>query len=429
MAESVSTMSPRQRLNKIVEDGMCIGCGLCEAVAGPDKVKAVKVTSGHIRPVATANLDHAAVDEIYDVCPGTRVDGLPERLLDQSSKNDLVWGVHRSIVLAHAADPNVRFEGSTGGVLTALGIYLLETGRVNFIFHTKSSKNEPTFGESTLSFSKGDVWDAAGSRYGPTATLVDIKDVLDRSEPFAFIGKPCDIGALRNYARHDDRVDQLVRYWLTLVCGGYMPPAAMNDFLKNLGIAPEDLSSFRYRGRGCPGPTRLETKDGLVKELRYTDFWGEDESGWSLPFRCKVCPDGIGESADIAVSDTWPGGSPDPKTEDQDAGANAMIARTAQGQELLDSALSDGALHLQRADLTPEDMTNYQPHQMKKKYAVWARYQGLGAEGCIVPQTQRLRLEELGRAMDQDFNTNQTDGTRRRVRAGKTSEPTPQAAE
>ena len=104
------------------------------------------------------------------------------------------------------------------------------------------------------------------------------------------------------------------------------------------------MTRFRYRGQGCPGPTTFETRDGAVTNMRYTDFWGEDESGWSLPFRCKICPDGIGESADIAVSDTWPGGSPDPATEDQDKGLNAMIARTAAGKELMEAAIRDGAL-------------------------------------------------------------------------------------
>ncbi len=426
---SASTPTPQEWLNKIVEDGLCIGCGLCQAIAGPDKVQAVKVTSGHIRPVASAALDHEAVDKVYDVCPGTRVDGMPEEQIAANTQIDHVWGAHRRIVLAHAGDPEVRFEGSTGGVLTAIGNYLLETGRVDFIFHTKSSATEPTFGESTLSFTKADVWDAAGSRYGPTATLIDIKEVLDRGQPFAFIGKPCDIGALRNYARHDERVGQLVKYWLTLVCGGYMPPPAMNNFLTEAGVSPEDVTKFRYRGRGCPGPTRFETRQGVVKELRYTDFWGEDESGWSLPFRCKVCPDGIGESADIAVSDTWPGGTPDPKTEDQDKGANAMIARTVAGQELLEAAIKDGALGVIGNDLGPDDMTNYQPHQMKKKYAVWARFQGLKAEGSVYPETSRLRLKALADEMDPDFNASQTAGTRQRVRDGKTSEPTPVAAE
>ena len=42
----------------------------------------------------------------------------------------------------------------------------------------------------------------------------------DAPAPSVFIGKPCDLTALRNYAEVDPRVDELVRYWLTMVCGG-----------------------------------------------------------------------------------------------------------------------------------------------------------------------------------------------------------------
>ncbi len=64
MPNQTAELSPQERLYKIVEDGMCIGCGLCQAVAGVEKIKAVKVTTGHIRPVASATLDHASVDQI-----------------------------------------------------------------------------------------------------------------------------------------------------------------------------------------------------------------------------------------------------------------------------------------------------------------------------------------------------------------------------
>ena len=90
----------------------------------------------------------------------------------------------------------------------------------------------------------------------------------------------------------------------------------MDRFLRDReGLDPDRLTAFRYRGHGCPGRMRYELDDGTCKEFRYTDFWGTDESQWVPPFRCKVCPDGIGEAADIAAADTWPGGSPDPATE------------------------------------------------------------------------------------------------------------------
>ena len=39
-------MTPETRLLRIVEDGLCIGCGLCQAVCGRDKVALIKDREG-----------------------------------------------------------------------------------------------------------------------------------------------------------------------------------------------------------------------------------------------------------------------------------------------------------------------------------------------------------------------------------------------
>ena len=230
---------------------MCIGCGLCQSVAGPDAVKVERVESGYECPVVVGELDHETVDRILDVCPGTRLDGLPGRLVDADTRHDLIWGPYRRMVRAWASDPEVRYRGSTGGVLTALGQFLVTSGRVDFVLHVRASRAHPTFGERHVSSVARSVLDGAGSRYGPTAPLVDVGDLLAGGRPFAFVGKPCDIAALRNLARFDARVDELVRYWLAPVCGGFMPPHGMDRFLRDReGLDPHRLTAFRYRGHG-----------------------------------------------------------------------------------------------------------------------------------------------------------------------------------
>jgi len=418
-----SRRTPTERLNAIVEQGLCIGCGLCQSVAGKSRVKVTKTSNGYLTPVVEGELDHETVDRIYATCPGAHVEGLPARLVETDTHHDNVWGPWRRIVRAWAADPEVRFEGSTGGVLTALAAYLLASKRVDFILHVRASTSEPSFGEVTLSFTEANVFEAAGSRYGPAAPLLDIGEVLDRNQTFAFIAKPCDIGALRNYAQQDERVDRLVRYWLTMVCGGYGTPRGTDAFYRRFGIDPEAVTGLRYRGRGCPGPTRVETADS-VQELHYIDYWGEDETTWALPFRCKICPDGIGEAADIAAADTWIGGSPNRIDSIDDPGINALIARTRAGEELIASAAADGALTLEH-DIVPHTVSVYQPHQVNKKYAAWPRHQGLIDAGRMAPQTERLRIEELARELPDETNRFQRDGTRKRVESGKASEPTP----
>ena len=416
-------MTPTQRLYRIVECGLCIGCGLCQSVAGPSRVQVLKTRSGYLAPVVVGDLDDETVDRIYAVCPGTRVEGLPERLLDADTTIDNVWGPWRRMVRAWAADPQVRHEGSTGGLLSALCSYLLTSGRVELVLHARASTRHPTFGERHLSFTHADVMTGAGSRYGPTAPLLDVGEVLDRGQPMAFVAKPCDIAALRNLARHDQRVDRLVRYWLTPVCGGYLPPASMREFLDRVGVRQEALTAFRYRGHGCPGPTRWETAEG-GGEVHYLDLWGEEESMWALPFRCKVCPDGIGEAADIAAADSWPGGSPDRVSSQTDPGVNVAVVRTASGMELLESAVRDGAITL-GGDMAPDELSACQPHQVRKKYAVWGRFQGLADERQVVPETRGLRLRELAGELPAAHTERQREGTRRRVREGRTRQPRP----
>ena len=416
--------TPKQRLDAIVEQGLCIGCGLCEAVAGTERVRVTKTMSGFEQPVVVGELDHETVDRIYDVCPGTRIEGLPERLVEEDTHIDNVWGPWRRMVRAWAGDDEIRFEGSTGGVMTALGIYLLESKRVDFILQVKTSSGDPSFGDPCLSFDRADVIEAAGSRYGPAAPLRDINAALDRGQPFAFFAKPCDVAALRNYARHDPRVDDLVKYCVVMVCGGYGAPSTTQAFYQRIGVDPDEVTNLRYRGRGCPGPTTV-VADGETHEYHYLDYWGDDESMWGLPFRCKICPDGIGEAADLAAADTWIGGSPNRVDSETDPGTNAIVARTRAGEELLAAAAADGALALEY-DIRPDEFSMYQPHQMNKKYVAWARHQGLADAGRIVPRTARLRIAELARENSDAINTYQREGAVKRVEIGKASMPTPE---
>ena len=94
--------SPKNRLYRIAEEALCIGCGLCQSVAGRDVLEVTKTATGDLRPIVVGNLDDETVDRIYDVCPGTRIEGLPERLVEQDTKIDNVWGPWRRMALAWA---------------------------------------------------------------------------------------------------------------------------------------------------------------------------------------------------------------------------------------------------------------------------------------------------------------------------------------
>lgn len=404
-------------LSEIVENGLCIGCGLCRSIAGPGAVDMVMTPEGRERPVAMRALDKLTLAKINAVCPGTRIAGPPPGQINEAALTDTVWGTVERLVLGHAGDPTVRFVGSGGGTLTALGQFLLNSGRVKFVLHVAASRSMPMRTERRLSFDAASVLEGAGSRYGPAATLVDFNDVLDRGEPFALIAKPCDITAVRNLARIDPRVDEYMRYALAFVCGGASDLTKSEQVLQRFGLHEDELALFRYRGHGNPGLNRIETKDGRAFQLSYRQLW-EDEDKWMIQPRCKFCPDAIGQMADIAVHDAWLNGGPAV----EDEALNSIIVRTKRGLELFDAAVEVGALEIKRESGIAE-ISELQSHQVRKRRAVWARLKGMAIAGKPVPLVTDLALRDCALQNSPAENLAEGRGARDRAKRGRLGEP------
>ncbi|MEZ2330182.1 Coenzyme F420 hydrogenase/dehydrogenase, beta subunit C-terminal domain [Mesorhizobium sp. RCC_202] len=398
-------------------NGLCIGCGLCRSMAGTGEIDMVMTPEGRERPVAKRPLDRPTLMRINAVCPGTRIAGPPPAQLREARLADPVWGPVERLVLGRAADSTVRFIGSGGGTLTALGQLLLNSGRVKFVLHVAASRAEPMRTERRLSFDAASVLEGAGSRYGPAATLVDFNDIIDRGEPFALIAKPCDITAVRNLARLDPRVDRYMRYALAFVCGGASDLTKSEQVLQRFGLREDELALFRYRGHGNPGPNRIETMDGRAFEIGYRQLW-EDEDKWMIQPRCKICPDAIGQVADIAVSDAWLNGGP--AVEDEPL--NGIIVRTKRGLELFDAAVEAGVLQIKR-ETDIAEIRELQSHQVRKRRAVWARLKGIQIAGKPVPFVSDLALRACASQNSLAENLAEGRGARDRARRGRLGEP------
>ncbi len=403
-------------LAEIVESGLCIGCGLCQSIAGAETVELVMTPEGRMRPLEKAPTDPISLALINKVCPGLTVTGPDPAEMPDGFDFDAMWGQLGRTVRGHAGDPVIRFRAAAGGGLTGLATFLLESGRVEKILHVQADPDRPMRSLATVSTTPEQVLRASGSRYGPTAPLVDFHALLADGKPFAFVGKPCDVDAIRALEREDARIADLCRYKLSLVCGGASELGKSQDLLAQQGVTEDDVTLFRYRGYGNPGPARIETRDGRAWEYSYKEMW-ENEGTWRLQFRCKICPDPIGELTDIAVLDCWPGGGP----VGEDAGFNAFITRTVAGDDLLSAAVEAGAIVIDEP-VSARTLDDYQPHQVRKKRALAWRLQGMHEAGVLTPAFDRLRLETFAYGADDPRAVGNLDGVKQRIAAGRTKE-------
>ena len=403
-------MTQINNLENIVKNGLCIGCGLCQSITGKDYIKISMSSKGRLEPKEIKKISSKTFNKILNVCPGVIIEGLPKELVDKNTKYDLLWGYYLSLFYAWSTDKKIRYESSTGGLLNGLSLYLLDTNKVNFILHTATNPEKPMRSVSRFSYNKDDLLNANScSRYGPASPLDKFHEALDLNQPFAFVGKPCDISAIRQLSKTDERVNKLCKYLLTLVCGGSTEFTKSQDFIESFKVKEDELTIFRYRGFGNPGKMYIKTYDGREYDKEYNSFWGE-ESTWRVHFRCKICPDAIGESSDIAALDTWKGGSP----KGEDEGFNAAIVRTTNGLDLLNEAIKAGYIK-KGDDLTIEDINDFQPHQVNKKKAVYARHKGMKKQNIPTLSTNGLRIKELYDLNSKEFNLNEEEGISSRV--------------
>ena len=152
-------------LSDIVNNGLCVGCGICQSIAGKDKIETMISSKGRLEPKEINKISPDVFKKIKNVCPGTIVEGLPEEAIDKNSKHDQIWGYYLSLNYTWSTDNKIRFQSSTGGLLNGLSVYLLETKKIKFILHTVADPKKPMRSISKFSYSKEEIINCeSGSR-------------------------------------------------------------------------------------------------------------------------------------------------------------------------------------------------------------------------------------------------------------------------
>lgn len=360
-------MAANLGLERIVSGGLCCGCGACVYAADPETVDLAMDGKGYLRPVATKPLTASQEQRITEACPGI---GLThEKGPADGVEYHPAWGPIRWLGAGHASDPQVRYQGSSGGVLSALLIHLLDTKQVDFVLQTTASLTEPLKNHPVLSFDRQSVLSAAGSRYAPAAPLMGLHTALAQPGRFAFVGKPCDVAGLRKLMVLDPVLQRRIPFVMSFMCAGTPSLHGTHAVLERMGIAKESLRSFRYRGEGWPGRARAETTDGAASTMTYNEAWGAVLNRHLQP-RCKMCADGTGEFADIVGADAWFGADGYPDFSERD-GRSLIIARNSVGMALINDAASRGAIAI--ADFNVRDLPSIQPYQLRRKQEQIAR--------------------------------------------------------
>lgn len=392
-----------KKKEKMYED-LCTGCGLCssyfgkELVPGEDGFERVKI-------------EEPLLDFCREICPanGAHV----------AAQEKTVWGRYVSVYESHACDEKVRYAAASGGVTTAVAMYLLDKGYADGVIHVGEDPLDPYRTKVYCDKTAQEVAAHSASRYISAAPLSNLVQLLQESrDRYVFIGRPCDMITLKNFLHKYPAYQERICCTLSFFCAGTPSTGASRRLAEKLGVDASEVRSIRYRGKGWPGKATVTDKTGQEHQMAYIDSWNQI-LGKDIRKICKFCSDGVGEWADISNGDLWHMGEEGRPVFEEAPGVNVTIARTALGESILKDAWEAGYISLQDYGDRIKELELIQPNHAMKKKLLYPKILAMRLMHKTVPAYRLSELRKFGTSVSIWRKGRTFLGTLKRILSGR----------
>jgi coenzyme F420 hydrogenase subunit beta len=387
---------------------MCIGCGACAYACPERKIVLRDIEEDGIRPFLKDS-DCGGCPDCLKVCPGLETSHEKEKS-HSGSIRELQSGCGSVLELweGHATDPRFRFEGSSGGAVSALAAFCLERCGAEGVMHIGASGTDSLRNQTFYSHSVEELLSRTGSRYSPASPCDSLETLEKGKGSGVFIGKPCDILGLRKSEHLRPTLRRKVVLAIGFFCAGTPSTKGTLDLIRKLEVVPGAVEELRYRGRGWPGmaTVRLKGQADFHGRLTYMEAWGFLQK--YRPYRCYLCPDGTGEFADLSCGDPWYR-----EIREGEAGYSLVVVRNEKGKRILHEAMEAGYLTLKPVE--PDVLIRSQENLLGKRQAIWGRLLALRAMGIPTPRLEGFELFENWLALPFANKIRSVVGTARRA--------------
>jgi coenzyme F420 hydrogenase subunit beta len=361
--------------HEVVETNLCTGCAACVMACPRDVLEYDHAETYHPFNVelSTAADDCSHGQRGCDIC--TRA---CPRFRDWEVESDLalferprqageVHGIDRGVYLVRAADPEVLERGQDGGLVSALLIWGLETGRIEGALTSRLSGTRLWDCEPFLATTRDQVLEAGGSRYTYAANPLAMKEAERRGlKRLALVGMSCQAsinGTLA--ARRVNKYARRIELVIGLLCSKSFEYEGMREIItEEYGIPLADVAKVNIKGkfqvwRRSTG----EEVDIPLKKMQDVTREG-----------CKLCPDFAAEHADISTGGLG-----------QTDGWTLTVVRTQRGQEWLEGALAAGLVTVRPGEEDPAAMALMAKLAVRsrQRWPVEQVVQGFGAPGML----------------------------------------------
>ena len=328
---------------KIVDDGLCTGCGTCAGVC-PTEAISMRIVDGLFLPEVGDGCTDCGL--CLKCCPGRSADlNDLASVVFGSRPEDSAFGNFMNCYVGHSNDEEIRRGSSSGGIVTQLLVYALEKGIIDGALVVRMKKDRPLESEPFIARSREEIISASKSKYCPVAANVVLKAILSEKGRFAVVGLPCHIYGIRKAESALPELKKKIVLHVGLFCSRTVSFSGTECLLRKFGVEKESVARLDYRGSGWPGFMSFCLKNGREVKFKFNKGW---KAYWNVfspffftPLRCIMCGNQFNDLSDVSVGDAWL-----PELKGSMKGESVIVARKASAEELLTRMKDSGLVSL-----------------------------------------------------------------------------------
>ena len=253
------------------------------------------------------------------------------------------------------ASETIRMRAASGGAASAMMKRFVEDG--GYVASCLFKNGEFVFDvtnklDNLMSFS--------GSKYvksNPIGIYSKVVDVLRCGDKVLFIGLPCQVAAMKNYAAilSADKIENL--YTVDLICHGTPSYQILKLALSEIGIDVKCLTNIRFRNKThyqvLFGDVDNDYKEIMPTGMQdmYTYTFLSAMVNTENCYSCQYAT--LGRPSDVTIGDSWGSNLP---SDEQCKGVSLLLCQTEKGINLVNSS----GMKLKEVSLENAIKTNHQ---------------------------------------------------------------------
>ncbi len=221
---------------------------------------------------------------------------------------DLYIGHHTACCMGYAADPVIRENAASGGMVTAFLCSLLKNGDIDgaWVVRTSFAEDGSLIYETYIAATPRQIREASSSVYMKIPMMSHLDQLRQFHGRLAVVLTPCMMRAFNGILEKDSILRNKIVLKIGLFCSGAHDVKAAEYAMDKCHIPRDGAVRLYYRRGHWRGKSSVIYSDGRKKEFSYTKTVCAYKNAYFFTDKsCLQCKDQFASAADISFGDVW----------------------------------------------------------------------------------------------------------------------------